>query len=126
MASTTRWSGIPSFAASSTKFRTATNSRPFFRGAESMRRKAATKAVYILFLISLCPVLSLAGTPDWLRALSQQPQKKYADDANAVVLLDEQEVTVRDAGDIVTHGRVAYRILRPEGKHVADFTLHFD
>lgn len=81
---------------------------------------------FILLLTILCSLPAFAGTPDWLRALAQQPPKKYADDANAVVLLDEQEVTVRDAGDIVTHGRIAYRILRPEGREYADLELDFD
>jgi Domain of Unknown Function with PDB structure (DUF3857) len=89
-------------------------------------RKRTTRIICILIFATLCPLLASAGTPDWLRNLAQQPQKKYADDVNAVVLLDDQEVTVRDAGDIVTHRRVAYRILRPEGKEYARQILHFD
>lgn len=87
--------------------------------------KTATKALYILALASLCPALAAAGTPDWLRALAQAPQKKYADDVNAVVLLDEGETTVRDNGEIVTQARIAYRILRPEGRHVAQHEIEF-
>jgi hypothetical protein len=90
-----------------------------------MLRKA-TKAIYFFLLAAVCPVLAAAGTPDWLRSLAQQPPKKYADDVNAVVLVDDQEVTVRDAGDIVTHERIAFRILRPEGKEYAELGLHFD
>src|SRR5215471_10503536 len=89
-------------------------------------RKTATRAIYILALASLFPALAAAGTPDWLRILAQAPQKKYADDVNEVVLLDEEEVTVRDAGDIVIHRRVACRVLRPEGKDCAEFVLSFD
>jgi hypothetical protein len=89
-------------------------------------RKKAIKATYVLFLATLFPIVAAAAPPEWLRNLAQQPQKKYADDVNAVVLLDEQEVTVRDAGDIVTRGRVAYRILRPEGREYALFHLAFD
>src|SRR5205085_60210 len=70
--------------------------------------------------------LAAAATPDWLRNLAQQPPKKYADDVNAVVLLDEREVTVRDGGDIVTHRCVVYRILRPEGRHYAEHAIEFD
>jgi Domain of Unknown Function with PDB structure (DUF3857) len=88
--------------------------------------RRATRTTYILLVATLFPLLASAGTPDWLRSLAQQPQKKYAEDANAVVLLDEREITVRDAGDIVTHGRIAYRILRPEGRHFAELGLHFD
>jgi uncharacterized protein DUF3857 len=89
-------------------------------------RKRTTRTIYILLLATLCPLLAWAGTPDWLRSLAQQPQKKYADDVDAVVLLDEGEVTVRDAGDIIIHARIAYRILRPEGRNYARHRLHFD
>src|SRR5947209_6758824 len=83
-------------------------------------------AFLFLFLMNLLPAAASAGTPDWLRSLAQQPPKKYADDANAVVLLDDQETTVRDNGEIVTHERIAFKILRPEGKHYAQHSVFFD
>ena len=89
-----------------------------------MRRR--TRIISILLVTLLGSVSAFAGTPDWLRNLAQQPQKKYPDDANAVVLLDEGETTVRDNGEIVTHGRMVYRILRPEGRAYAEFELPFD
>jgi hypothetical protein len=88
--------------------------------------RTVTKALGFLLLAGLGTSLAAAGTPDWLHALAQQPQKKYADDANAVVLLDDQETTVRDNGEIVMHERIAYRILRPEGRHYAEYQLDFD
>lgn len=63
--------------------------------------------------------------PDWLRAAAQQPQKTYAKDVNYVVLLDSQEITIKDAGDIITHQRLAFRILRPEGKAAAEFDISY-
>lgn len=68
----------------------------------------------------------LAETPDWLRYLARETPKKYADDVNAVKLLDDQETSVNDKGEIVERGRLAYRILRPEGRGVASFGLSFD
>jgi hypothetical protein len=90
-----------------------------------MLRKA-TSVIPFLFLVSLMPTAASAGVPDWLRSLAQQPVKTYVDDANAVVLLDDQETTVRDNGEIVTHERIAYRILRPEGKSYAGHRVNFD
>ena len=90
-----------------------------------MLRKA-TSVISFLFLVSLLPTAANAGVPDWFRALAQQPAKTYADDANAVTLLDDQETTVRDNGEIVTHERIAYRILRPEGKSYAGHRVYFD
>lgn len=73
-----------------------------------------------------CSISAGAATPDWLRSLSQQPVKHYADDVDAVVLLDEGETTVKDNGEILSHYRIAYRILRPEGKDYARHAVFFD
>jgi hypothetical protein len=80
----------------------------------------------LIFLVSFLPTAANAGVPDWFRALAQQPAKTYADDANAVVLLDDQETTVKDSGEIVIHERIVYRILRPEGKSYAQYPVFFD
>ncbi|MGC2695209.1 MAG: DUF3857 domain-containing transglutaminase family protein [Candidatus Angelobacter sp.] len=90
-----------------------------------MLRKAISVALF-LFLLNLLPATASAGVPDWLHSLAQQPTKKYADDANAVILLDDQETTVKDKGEIVTHERLVYKILRPEGKAYATYHLPFD
>src|SRR5258708_196467 len=66
-----------------------------------------------------------ASIPDWLRNAARQPAKKYADDVNAVILMDFRETTVKDNTDIVTHGWIAYRILRPEGKEVAQYGIAY-
>jgi hypothetical protein len=89
-------------------------------------RRIASKLAYVLGFVFLASLVAAAGTPDWLRALSHQPPKKYADDVDAVKLLDEGETTVRDNGEIVTHGRLAYRILRPEGGDYARYGLSSD
>jgi hypothetical protein len=71
---------------------------------------------------------SLAGAaeiPEWLRTAAGQAPKTYADDVNAVLLLDDQETTVNDKGEIIEHGRMAYRILRPEGRDYATFEIYF-
>jgi Domain of Unknown Function with PDB structure (DUF3857) len=81
--------------------------------------------VKLLFVLCLLPAAASAGVPDWLRSVAQQPLKTYADDVNAVVLLDDQETVVKDNGDIVNHGRLVYRILRPEGKSTARLSLGY-
>ncbi|HEY6968747.1 MAG TPA: DUF3857 and transglutaminase domain-containing protein, partial [Candidatus Angelobacter sp.] len=91
-------------------------------------RPKGIKAIFFLCFLTLSvwPVSAAASTPDWLRSLAQQPAKHYADDVNAVVLLDEGELTVKDNGEIVWHARLVYRILRPEGKDYAEHGLSFD
>jgi len=86
----------------------------------------ATKALLAVLLAGLHPALAAAGAPSWLRNLAQGAQKEYAEDVNAVVLLDDRETTVRNSGEIVTHYRIAYRILRPEGKRYARKLVDFD
>jgi hypothetical protein len=88
-----------------------------------MLKRIINAAILLAFLGS-----SLAGraeTPDWLRYLARETPKKYADDVNAVKLLDEQETSVSDKGEIVEHGKLAYRILRPAGREVATFEIGF-
>jgi hypothetical protein len=88
--------------------------------------KKVIKLLPFVVLMGFLPPSASAGVPDWLRSLAQQPAKTYADDANAVVLLDDQDTIVKDNGEIVTHERIAYRILRPEGKSYAGHPVYFD
>jgi len=88
--------------------------------------KKGISSIIVLLLASVWPARAAASTPDWLRSLAQQPAKHYADDVDAVVLLDEGETTVKDNGEIVTHSKIAYRILRPEGKGYAELHVGFD
>ncbi len=75
----------------------------------------------------LAPLAAAADTPSWLKDLAHQPATTYANAVDGVVLLDEQEVTVSDTGEMVTHGRVAYRILRPDGRErYSHLVLGFD
>lgn len=78
------------------------------------------------FLLGFCPNASATDVPEWLRGLSRQPAKTYADDVNAVVLLDDQVTTVKENGEIIRHGRFAVRILRPEGKDYAAYPVAYD
>lgn len=88
--------------------------------------KKGISVIFVLAIMSVCSSPAGASTPDWLRSLAQQPAKHYADDVNAVVLLDEGETTVKDNGEIIGHYRIVYRILRPEGKDYARHEVGFD
>jgi hypothetical protein len=90
-----------------------------------MPRKAI-KALCVLLLLSFYPARASAGTPDWLRALVQAPQKKYADDVNAVVLLTEAETTVKENGETITRMRKVIKVLRPDGRDAAYQGVPFD
>jgi transglutaminase-like putative cysteine protease len=81
-------------------------------------KKAINSSVFLLALslLGFCPTASATDIPEWLRNLSRQPAKSYADDVNAVILLEDQVTIVKDNGDLVRRGRRAVRILRPEGR----------
>jgi transglutaminase-like putative cysteine protease len=86
----------------------------------------AISAMFVLAILCGWSGRAEAGAPDWLRNLSKQPARHYADDVNAVALFDDTETTVKDNGEIVTYKRVAFRILRPEGKHYGTYALYYD
>ena len=54
--------------------------------------------------------------PEWMRAAAHQTLPEYPKETIAVVLLDEQQTTVKDNGDIETRHRRAYKLLRPEAR----------
>jgi transglutaminase-like putative cysteine protease len=89
-------------------------------------RQKAISVVFFIFLLNFLPTAVAASVPDWVKNLAQQPAKHYADDVDAVTLLDEAQTTVKDNGEIVTQARIAYRILRPEGKSYAKRAVSFD
>jgi uncharacterized protein DUF3857 len=84
------------------------------------------KTSFAALILLLCPLLAGAAVPDWVKSAAQQPSKKYADDVNVVTLLDEDEYTVKESGEIVHHSRTVLRILRPEGKDAAYFGVPFN
>ena len=66
------------------------------------------------------------SVPDWFRQLAHAPLGKYAEESKAVVLLDDQTLTVKDNGDIYITVRRALKILRPNGKEYGLFGVSFD
>lgn len=67
------------------------------------------------------------SAPDWLRAAAQEKLPDYPKETVAVILLDEQQTTVKDNGEIETRYRRAFRILRPEARrNYGDITVPFD
>jgi hypothetical protein len=86
-------------------------------------RSVTAAALLALAAVTLAAALSwfsprvFADTaPDWLRAAAHQTLPEYPKDTVAVVLLDEEQTTVKDNGDIETRHRRAYKLLRPEAR----------
>src|ERR1700690_1765530 len=56
------------------------------------------------------------GAPSWMHALVGVSLPAYDEKTDAVLLYSETNVTVVSADKIRTHVRVAFKILRPEGR----------
>lgn len=93
-----------------------------------MLKKAISSSVFLfaLTLLGFSLPASAADVPEWLRNLQRQPAKTYADDVNAVILLDDNVTTVKDNGDLIKHARLVVKILRPEGRGWADYAVHYN
>jgi hypothetical protein len=77
-------------------------------------------------LLSLIALPCAAATPDWLRAAARASLPPQPHDVDAVVLLSEQNTTVQDEGEMRTVFRMAYRILRPDGRRFGNVRVDFD
>ena len=80
-----------------------------------------------MLLLGLCAAPAFCASdspaPDWLHAAAREISPQYPPETVAVVILDEQQTTVKDNGKIETVHRRAVRILRPEARE--DFSRLF-
>jgi hypothetical protein len=75
--------------------------------------------VFAMWLGWPCPAATASGAgsaPDWLRTAAAEKLPDYPKDTVAVVVLDEEQITVKDNGQIETLHRRAFRVLRPEAR----------
>ena len=68
----------------------------------------------------------LAKAPGWLRQAQRIALPDYAEETEAITLLDETRIVVTDGGEIRTRGRGAIRILSSEATELARVRLSFD
>jgi transglutaminase-like putative cysteine protease len=75
--------------------------------------------------VLLCSyVFAGVSVPDWVKQAAQEKVDVPAD-AKAVVLLDDQALTVRDNGEIVLRHRRVIKLLRPQGRDYANISVWF-
>jgi hypothetical protein len=79
-------------------------------------------ALVTITLALVCP--GFAAVPDWVRTAAGAQLPKYEPDTNAVVLFDEVTIRVTSPDEYVEHYRRAVKILRPDGRHEADFATY--
>jgi transglutaminase-like putative cysteine protease len=91
-------------------------------------------SILALFLAAIAALVSRSiprvladSAPDWLRVAAHETLPENPKDAVAVILLDDQQTTVKDNGEIETRYRRAYKILRPEAREdYSGITVEFD
>jgi transglutaminase-like putative cysteine protease len=84
-------------------------------------------AAIAAFLARSTPGVLADSAPDWLRVAAHETLPENPKDAVAVILLDDQQTTVKDNGEIETRYRRAYKILRPEAREsYGGISVEFD
>ncbi|MGB6472387.1 MAG: DUF3857 and transglutaminase domain-containing protein [Candidatus Acidiferrales bacterium] len=85
-----------------------------------MRTKAISRRVFSLGLLLAAVGLPWArsaragNAPDWVRAAMAEKLPDYPKAADAVVLFEDEQLTVKENGDIEEHYRSVIKLLRPE------------
>jgi len=65
-----------------------------------------------------------ANAPDWVQQAAAKAPGSYPAEANAVVLLDDESLTVTGQGQAEVNHRRVVRILRPKGHQESQFQVH--
>ena len=74
-------------------------------------------------VLSGIPRARAADTPRWLHVLTSAPLPQHDEKTNAVLLYSERILTVQANGQVKEIERGAFKILRPDGRHLGK--LHF-
>jgi hypothetical protein len=77
----------------------------------------------LAFSVAMVPAASAADAPAWMHALVSVPLPAHDEKTEAVLLYSEEILNVQANGKIKATDRRAYKILRPDGRHLG--TLHF-
>jgi transglutaminase-like putative cysteine protease len=80
-----------------------------------------SKLIFSLLLVLMSAVAALAGddVPPWLQQAASTAVPTYEKDVSAVVLLNDQRITVSDDGHVVRTRTYAVKILTREGREEA-------
>src|ERR1051326_7489257 len=80
----------------------------------------------IAIALTAASAFAWGGPPDWVTQIAHAPQMTVPEKADAVVLIDQTIVTVRDDGEVRSLHRIATRILRNGGRDATIIAVPFD
>lgn len=97
-------------------------------GNRLMRSRATTAALLTLLLarFAFCALPTTNPVPAWLQASQGAALPDHDPDTNAVTLYAARTVVVQPNGKITRTERVAYRILRPDGRRRGMISVQYD
>jgi hypothetical protein len=90
-----------------------------------LKRAKALNRAFLASLLAFAPA-ARADVPEWLRSAARMSLPAYPAKTNAVILLEEREIRVKETGEVSTVRRLAYKILRSKGREHATFGVAFD
>lgn len=96
------------------------------RRTEMCRSVCNVLAAATAFVAFLAVPAQAADAPAWMHGLTSAPLPEHDEKAEAVVMYFEEILTVQANGRLKETDRVAYKILRPDGRHLGKVVIHFD
>lgn len=89
--------------------------------------RRATLFLVLAALLSAAPSLAAADkVPDWVKQAAAEAQSSYDYNPYAVTLLDDAEYTILPNGHALLHQRTVHKILRQQGRGVAEFAVWYN
>jgi Domain of Unknown Function with PDB structure (DUF3857)/Transglutaminase-like superfamily len=88
---------------------------------QDLRKPISTLSLALAIAVALAPLIrpvvrASDNAPDWLHAAALEKLPDYHPETIAVNLLDDEQTTVKDNGEIETRHRWAAKLLRPEAR----------
>src|SRR5437763_6078999 len=96
------------------------------RISPSKLRLLLSLSIVVCGLLWTPPAQAGGEAPGWMRALVNVPLPAYDEKTNAVLLYSDESVNVLSADKIKRTKRVAYKILRPEGRDYGTVRVFFN
>jgi hypothetical protein len=108
-----------------------TKARLFCKLRNPRRISATVAGAAVLALVAVAvwvaPARASDNAPEWFRTAASQTLPEYSKETSAVVLYDEEIITVKDSGEIEVTRRHACKLLRPDGREECGYAfVRFD
>ena len=89
-----------------------------------------SKGILFAAVVFVCtgarPARAADSVPDWFRQIAHAPLPHYPEETDAVVLLDDETLNVKDNGEMYETHRRVLKILRTGGKRYGIFHASYD